>query len=319
MEPTQNNLIRNIHSQMLRAGLYTGGNQPFQQLTALLGMLGLDDCVVFRYREAWLTQVAAHGPKYCHQSGVLNPITLPISQGVVGYTARTRSITVINEASFDSRYVVDDNLRESELAMPLIREGELVGVVDSEHAQPYFFTQQHIDLFLGALEVIGFDAPNQGEPVTNKMDQRQHENTAVQADHVTPLKAALLAGLKGFTDSSQLSALLIQQPTLRQFFHSIEQFRTVLINTAKSYAEQTKTIKYHAILKHTYFDPLSSGCLIAERLHMGYSTYRRHLAKARQMLITDVIERMTNSAIVVAAEEPVTIVRSQTEHKVSIL
>ena len=298
MDESQHLLIKNIHQHMLHHGLYASSD-PLQQLPVLLGTLGFEDCVVYQCRDERLTQVAAFGPKHCQHAGVMQPISLPFDQGVVGYTARHQVITVINEASYDSRYVVDDQHRQSELAMALVRHGRLVGVVDSEHAQPYYFTRQHIDWFLGVLVVLGFEPPKQGAnspgPVVSKVSHITPKSKSSQAKQVMLIKAAILSGLKSFTDSAQLRSLLIRQPLLRSHIQVVEQFRTLLRRMAKRYTEQAKTSKYHAILTHTYFAPMSSGQLIAERLHMGYSTYRRHLAKARDMLITDVLEELLNA------------------------
>ena len=294
MDESQCLMINNIHQQMLRGGLYAS-HDPLQQLPVLLGTLGFEDCVVYQSRNKWLTQVAAFGPKHCCRAGVRKPIVLPFDQGVVGYTARHLAITLINEAAFDSRYVVDDQPRQSELAMALIRHGRLVGVVDSEHPEPYYFTRQHIDRLMGALVVLGFEPPRQGEeperPLVKEVSPIGTKGHLSSADE-SSISSALLSGLKSFTDSTQLKSLLIRQPILRSQVHTVEQFRALIQRTAMRYSEQIKTQKYHAILKLTYFVPVSSGQLIAERLHMGYSTYRRHLAKARNMLITDVMEQL---------------------------
>jgi len=299
MDDSQHVMISNIHQQMLQGGLYAS-TDPLQQLPALLGTLGFEDCVVYQCRDEWLTQVAAFGPKHCQQAGVMQPISLPFDQGVVGYTARHQVITLINEATFDSRYVVDDQPRQSELAMALMRHGRLVGVVDSEHPEPYHYTRQHIDWLLAALVVLGFESPQQGVvPKKPGFSPLSHTAPASQSgshDHEATTKDALLSGLKTFTDSAQLKSLLIRQPLLRAQVHTVEQFRALFQHTAMRYSEQLKTHKYHAILKHTYFLPMSSGQLIAERLHMGYSTYRRHLAKARNMLITDVMEQLMSTS-----------------------
>ena len=52
---------------------------------------------------------------------------------------------IVNDTSKDERYIVDDEQRLSEITIPILHEGKLLGVIDSEHRKKNFFTQHHLN------------------------------------------------------------------------------------------------------------------------------------------------------------------------------
>jgi len=112
-----------------------------------ISQLDFVDCVVYLVdrKSGCLRQRSAYGPKSPKQLSevVLNPISLDFGQGVVGSAAALKQTVKIDDVSKDQRYVVDDEERSSELAVPIIALGEVIGVIDSEHPQKGYFTQQH--------------------------------------------------------------------------------------------------------------------------------------------------------------------------------
>ena len=52
----------------------------------------------------------------------------------------------IPDTRLDPRYICDDQPRLSELALPILLEGRVIGVIDSEHSQPGFFTAVHREI-----------------------------------------------------------------------------------------------------------------------------------------------------------------------------
>lgn len=111
-----------------------------------IAALGLEDCIVYLLDEGGtlLTQVAAYGPKLKAPKVIEHPITLRVGQGVVGACAATRQVQRIDDTRSDPRYVVDDEPRLSELALPLMHRDELLGVLDSEHSQAGFYSDRHV-------------------------------------------------------------------------------------------------------------------------------------------------------------------------------
>jgi putative methionine-R-sulfoxide reductase with GAF domain len=84
--------------------------------------LGFVDCVIYLLDEQGKTliQKAAHGPKNPLAQDILNPITIPVGEGIVGSVAKSGRIEWVEDTRKDSRYIVDDSQRLSELAVPII-------------------------------------------------------------------------------------------------------------------------------------------------------------------------------------------------------
>lgn len=111
-----------------------------------ISTLGFEDCVIYlldRDRGV-LVQKAAYGPKNPKDREIASPIELAVGEGIVGSVARARRAEVICDTRLDSRYVVDDARRLSEIAVPIVAEDQVLGVIDSEHSSPGFFTADHL-------------------------------------------------------------------------------------------------------------------------------------------------------------------------------
>lgn len=107
--------------------------------------LGFEDCVVYLLDEetGHLVQRAAHGPKNPVADDIYQPITIPVGEGIVGSVAATGQSELVRDTRLDPRYITDDESRRSELAVPIVREGKVIGVVDSEHHEVGFYTEDH--------------------------------------------------------------------------------------------------------------------------------------------------------------------------------
>ena len=114
-----------------------------------IGELGFVDCVVYLMNEAHseLVQRAAHGNKNPGEREILDPITIPVGEGIVGSVGETGVLERVEDTRDDERYILDDSFRCSELAVPILREGKVIGVLDSEHPEPHFFSDEDVQLF----------------------------------------------------------------------------------------------------------------------------------------------------------------------------
>lgn len=110
--------------------------------------LGLVDCVIYTYNhdKCELTQHAAYGVKNPSDEHIYNQIKLDLGEGIVGNIAISKSAEIINDTSKDQRYIVDDAFRLSEICVPILINGNLFGVIDSEHPEVGFFTEKHLFL-----------------------------------------------------------------------------------------------------------------------------------------------------------------------------
>jgi ligand-binding sensor domain-containing protein/putative methionine-R-sulfoxide reductase with GAF domain/anti-sigma regulatory factor (Ser/Thr protein kinase) len=111
-----------------------------------IARLKFEDCVVYLADEnsSTLKQIAAYGPKNPTGHEIINPISIPFGEGIVGAVAVSGQPLIINDTTADPRYIVDDERRMSELTVPILHEGKVIGVIDSEHRRKEFFNQDHI-------------------------------------------------------------------------------------------------------------------------------------------------------------------------------
>lgn len=113
-----------------------------------IAKLGFVDCVIYLLDSdnSTLIQRAAHGPKNPIAQDISNPITIPVGEGIVGAVAKSGKVERISDTRKDPRYIVDDEMRLSELAVPIIHQKQVIGVLDSEHPDAGFFTEDHVVL-----------------------------------------------------------------------------------------------------------------------------------------------------------------------------
>jgi len=109
-------------------------------------MLRFEDCVIYLLDEEKnvLVQKAAYGPKNPRAFEIINPLNIPLGKGIVGHVAVTGKAAIIADTSKDVRYITDDEKRLSEIAVPIIHEGKVIGVIDSENPKKNFFTGHHL-------------------------------------------------------------------------------------------------------------------------------------------------------------------------------
>ena len=115
---------------------------------SIISKLGFEDCIIYLLDEerGVLVQRAAFGPKSPESVLIVDPIEIPVGTGIVGTVARTGKAELVADVRRDRRYIVDDARRISELAVPIMHEQRVIGVIDSEHSEAGFYTNEHLEL-----------------------------------------------------------------------------------------------------------------------------------------------------------------------------
>jgi len=108
--------------------------------------LGFDDCVIYLLTDNVLIQKAAFGIKNPKERYLCNEITIQVGQGIVGNVALSKMAEIVHDTSQDSRYIRDEFSGKSELTVPIIYEGETIGIIDSESSQINAYTQNDKEL-----------------------------------------------------------------------------------------------------------------------------------------------------------------------------
>lgn len=111
--------------------------------------LQLEDCVVYsvNLESGILTQIATASHSLYKGNDKTNLFELTINEGIVGKSVRTSDYQMVNDTSKCLDYLVDDSFRYSELAVPIIANGKVIGVIDSENSKKNYFNFEHVEVF----------------------------------------------------------------------------------------------------------------------------------------------------------------------------
>jgi PAS domain S-box-containing protein len=104
------------------------------------------DCVIYIVdaEKNTLEQITAHGNKINKDKEIENKIVLQIGEGIVGSVAKSGNAEITNDTRKDNRYIVDDKNRLSEITVPIISDGKVIGIIDAEHPLKNYFTEKHL-------------------------------------------------------------------------------------------------------------------------------------------------------------------------------
>ena len=102
-----------------------------------------------------MVQKAAYGPKNLDYRAIHEPMELAFGQGIVGRVGASGIAEIVSNTAEDVDYVVDDAMRGSEMAVPILCDGEVIGVIDSEHSLEGFFQSYHLRLLQSVANICG--------------------------------------------------------------------------------------------------------------------------------------------------------------------
>ena len=66
------------------------------------------------------------------------------TEGIVGAAATLKEPVLVPDVTVDSRYIMVNPETRSELAIPMMHQGKVIGVLDLESPTPNYFTQDHV-------------------------------------------------------------------------------------------------------------------------------------------------------------------------------
>lgn len=114
----------------------------------VVGRLNFVDCVIYQANEekTALRQVAAWGEKNPFGRNILNPLIIPFGKGITGQVAQTGRAVIVDDLLTDQNYIPDTRPARSEICVPLIFRGQVVGVIDSEHPEPQAFGDVELEI-----------------------------------------------------------------------------------------------------------------------------------------------------------------------------
>ncbi|MBL7741844.1 MAG: histidine kinase [Chitinophagaceae bacterium] len=159
--------ISNYFSSSL-AGKKTAGEVLWDVAGNLIGRMNYVDCMIYLWNEdkTKMVQKAAYGPKGNPEYIAKHVFDVVSGQGVVGYVVQTMQPVLIADTRKDSRYRMDEMFRLSEICVPIIHNGELMGIIDSEHHELNYFQERDLKILTTIATLIG-----------NKLKQLESEQT----------------------------------------------------------------------------------------------------------------------------------------------
>jgi hypothetical protein len=86
-----------------------------------------DDCVFYAIVEDKLIQVAAIGQKLNKDKSIKKALKIEIGEGIVGAVALSKKGIIIKDTRKNKNYIIDDQIRLSEITVPIILDGKLIG------------------------------------------------------------------------------------------------------------------------------------------------------------------------------------------------
>ncbi|HMH22861.1 MAG TPA: histidine kinase [Puia sp.] len=160
----------------------------------LIGRMGYEDCMIYMWNEdkTKMMQKAGHGPKGTPEALARRVFDVFPGQGVVGHVMITNEPVVVTDTRIDKRYRADEMFRLSEICVPIKYNGELLGIIDSEHTEPNYFKERDLKIFTTIAILVG-----------NKLKQ-------VESEHSLEVKREELASINEKLAEAQLTALQAQ-------------------------------------------------------------------------------------------------------------
>ncbi len=284
-----------------------------------------DNVIYLKVTENRYRQIAASGEKRLSQDCIHSPITLETGQGVVGSTVQTRRSTRVSDTRKINNYIVDDDNRLSELAVPIIYQGEVLGVIDTEHPQLNFFTLEHQLFFEGASAILAprIASINAQQKLKSSIYffQKQLELSyfpeLVEKESRYPKKLSCTTPNNMIDEANENTNFIdkedFQQSAkklLKKYYLAKTWSETSLINTAicseyqqpvkkqqvlkeaiqliiQDMEKATPTSLLASIIQQRFIKQQKPQLVLADEMNMGFSTFRRYQSKAIEHFLTN--------------------------------
>lgn len=114
-----------------------------------MNLFGFEDCLIYTLDENKEYLVpTAYGIKKSKIEGYIPQMKIKLGEGIVGSVALTGKAEIIPDTTKDSRYIPDEITNYSEITVPIISEGKVIGIIDSEHSSKNYFTNSHLETLI---------------------------------------------------------------------------------------------------------------------------------------------------------------------------
>ena len=185
---------------------------------------------------------------------------------------------VINDTTKDDRYITDDASRKSELAVPIIaKNGEVIGVIDSEHPDRDFYTPEHVEVLatiasITATKIMQADAQGQ-----------LHKQQDILEDLVQQRTQEVELIIEQLRRSNNEKEVL-----LKEIHHRVKNNMQVINSLIRLQSMQVRDPKVLALFKEAQ-NRVISMALIHEKLYQSHDF--------SSIVIEDYLQELTNNLL----------------------
>ncbi|MFP4507328.1 MAG: diguanylate cyclase domain-containing protein [Candidatus Acetothermia bacterium] len=138
--------IRTLHDLGKRFMRAINPEQLYYETTELLGdYFDYEFCSILINQDGKLRR-AAHQSRFEGKDPVEAEETLEFGEGLIGWVAEKREPVLLGEVQDDPRYTKGRDDVKSELAVPVVLDGELIGVLDIQSKYENNFTEDELEL-----------------------------------------------------------------------------------------------------------------------------------------------------------------------------
>lgn len=169
--------------------------------------LETDDVVLYTLIDDELVQIASLEESLNGKREIKKPFVLKPQQGIVGQVAQNKKARIVNDTSQESNYIVDQYSRLSEITVPIMLDGELIGILDSEHPEKNHYQDYHLD-FLN--KVSNFIALGLKNSINELKIQQQAKDLELSSDLLINIIENLPRGI-AFENTDNIIVFLNQK------------------------------------------------------------------------------------------------------------
>ena len=129
-------------------------------VSSIAKILDTQDAVLYANIDNELIQIASLEEKIKGVEVIEDPIRLKPGHGIVGKVAESRQPRLVVNTQETEEYVVQEQMRLSEITVPVLLGDELVGIIDSEHPEKNHYTQKHLEFLIKVSNFIALGLKN---------------------------------------------------------------------------------------------------------------------------------------------------------------
>ncbi|MCR9245880.1 MAG: ATP-binding protein [bacterium] len=251
----------------------------------------LEDCVIYLVVDGELQQRAAFGIKNPDAREILGPISIPIGHGVTGTVAATGRAEIVADTRADSRYIADQFDGCSELAVPVIYQGEVLAVLDAESREAGRFHEGHKKQFMSCANIaaprIAFAIEEQQRRQVESALQEANERLEVRVRQRTK---ALMEAVARLEDEARERERLQAEALRAQKLESLGLLAGGLAHDFNNLLQGILTHLEQIRLEHPssratseFVDAAQTACLRARDLTAQLQTFARGGAPVREV------------------------------------